>query len=103
KPFAKYIFTERGASMMNSFQVPRVLGNDARKLVEHAPLLLGIALSNEVYQPDELTGLYTLISLGAVVQTIWLTATSLGIGMQFVSTPQEIPAQWALVAGMLGV
>lgn len=103
KPFAKYIFTERGASMMNSFQVPRVLGNDARKLVEHAPLLLGIALSTEVYQPDELTGLYTLISLGAVVQTIWLAATSLGIGMQFVSTPQEIPAQWARVSTLLGV
>lgn len=103
KPFAKYIFTERGASMMNSFQVPRVLGNDARKLVEHAPLLLGIALSNEVYQPGELTGLYTLISLGAVVQTIWLAATSLGIGMQFVSTPQEIPAQWARVSTLLGV
>jgi nitroreductase len=103
KPFAKYIFTERGASMMNTFQVPRVLGNDARKLVEHAPLLLGIALSHEVYQPDELTGLYTLISLGAVVQTIWLAATSLGIGMQFVSTPQEIPAQWARVSRLLGV
>ena len=103
KPFAKYIFTERGASMMNTFQVPRVLGNDARKLVEGSPLLLGIALSHEVYQPDELTGLYTLISLGAVVQTIWLAATSLGIGMQFVSTPQEIPDQWARVAALLGV
>jgi len=103
KPFAKYIFTERGASMMNTFQVPRVLGNDARKLVENSPLLLGIALSHEVYQPGELTGLYTLISLGAVVQTIWLAATSLGIGMQFVSTPQEIPEQWARVSALLGV
>jgi nitroreductase len=103
KPFAKYLFTERGAAMMNTFQVPRVLGNDARKLVEHAPLLLGIALSRELYQPGELTGLYTLISLGAVVQTIWLAATSLGIGMQFVSTPQEIPEQWQRVAELLGV
>ena len=103
KPFAKYIFTERGAAMMNTFQVPRVLGNDARRLVENSPLLLGIALSHEVYKPGELTGLYTVISLGAVVQTIWLTATSLGIGMQFVSSPQEIPAQWALISAMLGV
>ena len=103
RPFAKYLFTERGASMMNTFQVPRVLGNDARKLVENAPMLLGIALSYEVYQPGELTGLYTLISLGAVVQTIWLAATSLGIGMQFVSTPQEIPEQWARVGALLGV
>lgn len=103
KPFTKYLFTDRGAAMMNTFQVPRVLGNDARKLVETSPMLLGVALSHEVYRPGELTGLYTLISLGAVVQTIWLAATSLGIGMQFVSTPQEIPEQWARVAELLGV
>lgn len=103
KPVAKYIFTDRGSQMLNTFQVPRVLGNDARKLVESSPLLLGIALSREMYRPDELTGLYTVISLGAVVQTIWLTATAQGMGMQFVSTPQEIPAQWARVSTLLGV
>lgn len=103
KPLAKYIFTDRGAAMLNTFQVPRVLANDARKLVESSPLLLGVALSREVYQPGELSGLYTLISLGAVVQTIWLAATAQGMGMQFVSTPQEIPAQWARVSTLLGV
>jgi nitroreductase len=103
KPFTKYLFTERGAQMMNTFQVPRVLGNDARKLVANSPMLLGIALSREMYKPAELTGLYTMISLGAVIQTIWLSATALGMGMQFVSTPQEIPEQWALVSSMLGV
>jgi nitroreductase len=103
KPFAKYIFTERGAAVMNTFQVPRVLGNDARRLVENSPMLMGIALSQEVYKPGELSGLYTLISLGAVIQTIWLAATSLGMGFQFVSTPQEIPEKWALISAMLGV
>lgn len=103
RPFAKYIFTDRAASMMKTFQVPRVLGGDARRLIESSPLLLGIALSRDLYQPGELTGLYTLISLGAVVQTIWLTATSLGIGMQFVSTPQEIPAQWQRISALLGI
>jgi nitroreductase len=103
RPFAKYLFTERGSSMMNTFQVPRVLANDARRLVASSPLLLGIALSQELYVPGDLTGLYTTISLGAVVQTVWLTATSLGIGVQFVSTPQEIPAQWARVSALLGV
>lgn len=103
KPFAKYLFTDRGAQVMNTFQVPRVLGNDARRLVASSPMLLGIALSRELYWPGELTGLYTLISLGAVVQTIWLSATALGMGMQFVSTPQEIPENWALVSAMLGV
>ena len=103
RPFAKYVFSERGVAMMRTFRVPSVLGNDARKLVENSPLLLGLALSREVYKPGELTGLYTLISLGAVVQTLWLTATSLGMGMQFVSTPQEIPENWALISTMLGV
>lgn len=103
RPLAKYIFTERGAQMLNTFQVPRVLGNDARKLVENSPMLLGIALSRDLYRPGELTGLYTTISLGAVVQTIWLSATALGMGMQFVSTPQEIPEQWARVSDFLGV
>jgi nitroreductase len=103
KPFAKYLFTERGAHMMNTFQVPRVLGNDARKLVANSPMLMGIALSRELYKPEELTGLYTMISLGAVIQTIWLAATSVGMGFQFVSTPQEIPEQWALVSTLLGV
>lgn len=103
RPVAKYIFSDRGANMLNTFQVPRVLGNDARKLVESSPLLLGIALSRELYRPGELTGLYTLISLGAVVQTIWLAATSFGMGLQFVSTPQELPAQWERVARLLEV
>lgn len=103
KPFAKYIFTEQGTTMLNTFQVPRVLGNNQRKLVESSPVLLGIALSRELYQPNELTGVYTMISLGAVVQTIWLSATSFGIGMQFVSAPQEIPQQWTRVSALLGV
>ena len=103
RPFAKYVFSERGVSMMRTFRVPSVLGNDARKLVENSPMLLGIALSREIYKPGELTGLYTMISLGAVIQTIWLAATSVGMGFQFVSTPQEIPEKWALVSAFLGV
>jgi nitroreductase len=103
RPFAKYVFTERGVAMMKTFRVPSVLGNDARKLVENSPMLLGIALSREIYKPGELTGLYTMISLGAVIQTIWLAATSVGMGFQFVSTPQEIPEKWALVSAFLGV
>lgn len=103
KPFTRYLFSDRGAKIMNHLQVPRVLGNDNRGLVANSPLLLGIALSRELYVPEELTGLYTLISLGAVVQTIWLSATALGIGMQMVSAPQEIPAQWALISTLLGV
>lgn len=103
RPFAKYLFTDQGTPMMNAFQVPRVLGRNQRKLVAGSPLLLGIVLARDLYRPGDLSGLYTTISLGAVVQTIWLTATSLGIGMQFVSSPQEIARHWARVSDMLGV
>lgn len=103
KPFAKYIFTERGGEVMARFQVPRVLGNDARKLVAGSPLILGITLDCSEYKPDDLSGMYSVISLGAVMQTIWLTATSLGIGMQFISTPMEVEGQWERIGQLLGI
>lgn len=103
KPFAKYLFTEQGGKVMNALQVPRVLANDARKLVGESPLILGIALTRDEYKPDELSGLYSLISLGAVVQTIWLTALAQGMGIQFISTPQEIPENWAKLVQLLEI
>lgn len=103
KPFAKYIFTERGGELMAKFQVPKVLGKDARKLVAGSPLILGITLDKTEYKPDDLSGMYSLLSLGAVMQTIWLTATSLGIGMQFISTPMEVEGQWEKITQLLQI
>ncbi len=103
KPFARYVFSPKGGAMMNKFQVPRVLGNDAHKLVAGSPLLLGITLTRVEYQEGELSALYSVISLGAVIQTLWLTATALGIGMQFVSTPMEVEGQWEKIVALLGV
>ncbi len=103
KPFIKYLFSEQGGKVMNAMQVPRVLANDARKLVARSPLLLGITLTRNEYRPGEMSALYSMISLGAVVQTIWLTATAQGMGVQFISTPQEIPENWARISTILGV
>src|SRR4051794_10590439 len=103
KPFARYVFSPKGGAVINKFQVPRVLGNDAHKLVASSPLLLGITLTRSEYQPEELSGLYSVISLGAVIQTIWVTANALGIGMQFVSTPMEVEGQWEKIVTLLGV
>ena len=103
KPFARYVFSEKGGAVINKFQVPRVLGNDAHKLVGTSPLLLGIALTRGEYQPEELSGLYSVISLGAVIQTIWVSANALGIGMQFVSTPMEVEGQWEKIVALLEV
>jgi nitroreductase len=103
KPFARYVFSPRGGAVINKFQVPRVLGNDAHKLVGTSPLLLGITLTRGEYQPQELSGLYSVISLGAVIQTIWVSANALGIGMQFVSTPMEVEGQWEKIVELLEV
>jgi nitroreductase len=103
KPFARYVFSPKGGAMMNKFHVPRVLGNDAHKLVGSSPLLLGITLTRAEYQEGELSALYSVISLGAVIQTLWLTTTALGMGMQFVSTPMEVEGQWEQIVDLLGV
>jgi nitroreductase len=103
KPFARYVLTPKGGAVINKFQVPRVLGHDAHKLVAGSPLLLGITLTRSEYQPDQLSGLYSAISLGAVIQTIWITANALGIGMQFISTPMEVEGQWEKIVELLEV
>ncbi len=103
KPFARYVLSPKGGAVINKFQVPRVLGHDAHKLVGTSPLLLGITLTRGEYQPDQLSGLYSVISLGAVIQTIWVTANALGIGMQFVSTPMEVEGQWEKIVELLKV
>jgi nitroreductase len=103
KPLARYVFSPKGSAVINRMQVPRILGNDAHKLVESSPLLLGITLTRAEYDPLELSGLYSVISLGAVIQTIWITANSLGIGMQFVSTPMEVEGQWEKIVSLLEI
>jgi nitroreductase len=97
------VFTPQGGAIVNKLQVPRVLGKDAHKLVASSPLLLGITLTRREYQEGELSAMYSVISLGAVIQTIWLTATSLGMGMQFISTPMEVEGQWEKIVALLGV
>ena len=41
--------------------------------------------------------------MGAVIQNLWLTTTDVGMGMQFVSTPGEIPEKWKEISDMLNV
>ena len=41
--------------------------------------------------------------MGAVIQTLWLCTTAIGMGMQFISTPGEIPENWKAISDMLKV
>ncbi len=103
KPFVRTIFSEKGGKVMAKFKVPRILGNDEEKLVASSPLLFIISLTKDEYKKDELSGFYSVISMGAVIQTLWLAATALGMGMQFISTPGEIPENWKAISNMLSV
>lgn len=52
-------------------------------------MLFAIALTKEEYRKEELSGFYSVISMGAVIQTLWLVTTAIGMGMQFISTPGD--------------
>ena len=60
-------------------------------------------MTKEEYKREELSGFYSVISMGAVIQTLWLTTTAIGMGMQFISTPGEIPENWKVISDLLNV
>jgi len=103
KPFVRSIFSEKGCKVLAKFKVPRILGNDEEKLVAGAPILFIILLTKDEYKPGELSGFYSVISMGAVIQNLWLSTTALGMGMQFISTQGEIPENWKKISEMIKV
>lgn len=103
KPFVKQIFSETGGKVMAKFKVPRILGNDEEKLVASSPMLFIISLTKDEYKPNALSGFYSTISMGAVIQTLWLATTAIGMGMQFISTPGEIPENWKMITDILNI
>jgi nitroreductase len=103
KPFTKYIFSETGQAMMNRLGVPKTLAEDNRKLVAGSPLLLAVMLDKREYRPGELSGFYSVFGMGAAVENIWLATSELGMGIQFVSTPMEIPENWRKLQELLEV
>lgn len=103
KPFSRQVFSNTGQAVMNRFGVPKTLGEDNRKLVAGSPLLLAVLLDKTEYRPGELSGFYSVFGMGAAVENIWLTTAELGMGIQFVSTPMEIPENWKRLQSLLKV
>ena len=103
RPFTKKVFTPSGQALMNKLRVPQTLGEENRKLVAGSPLLLGVMLDRTEYRPGELSGFYSVFSMGAAMENLWLTTVELGMGIQFVSFPMEVPANWRRVESILGV
>lgn len=103
RPFTGQVFTRRGQKLMNSLGVPKTLGAENAKLVEGSPLLLGVMLDRSEYRPGELSSFYSVFSMGAAMENVWLTTTELGMGIQFVSFPMEAPGRWDEIIRLLRV
>jgi len=89
RPFIRFLFSEKGGEVMNRLRVPYILAIDSRRLITSSPLILAVLLTKEEYRRNELSGMYSMLALGMALENIWLTANSLGIGVQFVSLPME--------------
>jgi len=103
RPFTSQAFTPRGQKLMNSLHVPQTLGAENRKLVAGSPLLLAVLLDRSEYRPGELSSFYSVFSMGAAMENVWLATVELGMGIQFVSFPMEVPGRWAEIERLLEV
>jgi nitroreductase len=103
KPFAKQVMSPTGIAILQRLGVPKILGKDNHDLVKGSPLLLGVMLDKTEYQVDKLSGFYSVFGMGAAMENIWLTTHALGMGIQFISTPMEIPECWAQMKQILRV
>jgi nitroreductase len=103
RPFTGQVFTRRGQKLMNALRVPQTLGEENRKLVAGSPLLLGVMLDRGENRPGELSSFYSIFSMGAAMENVWLTTVELGMGIQFVSFPMEVPGNWERIERLLHV
>jgi nitroreductase len=104
RPFIRYIFSEKGAEVMNKLRVPYILAIDSKRLVSTSPLILAVILTKEEYRKGELSGMYSMLALGMAIENIWLTANSLGVGVQFISLPMEAGGEfWQECVAMIDV
>ena len=75
----------------------------ARRLVAGSPLLLAVMLDRAEYRPGELSSFYSVFSMGAAMENVWLTTGAIGMGIQFISFPMEVPGQWGRIEKIFGV
>ena len=103
RPFTRQVFSGAAQSLMNRLGVPKTLGEDNRKLVAGSPLVLAALLDKAEYRPGELSGFYSIFGMGAAIENVWLATAALGMGIQFISFPMEVPENWDKVQKLLKV
>ena len=67
----------------------KIPANEIATQVREAPLLILITMNTQRKPPGEGSNRWMWLSMGMLIQNILLAATSLGIGIQFVSAPLE--------------
>ena len=103
RPFTRQVFSGAAQGLMNRLGVPGTLGEDNRKLVAGSPLVLAALLDKAEYRPGELSGFYSIFGVGAAIENVWLATAALGMGIQFISFPMEVPENWEKVRRLLKV
>ena len=103
RPFIKQVFSEKVKKYLVNLGVSKMLGRDNKKLVEKSPLILAAMLDKEEYREGQLSGFYSILSLGMAIENIWLSCEKMGMGIQFISTPMEYPSAWKELKSLLKI
>lgn len=103
QPLAKFLVTSDSLRLIREKGVPLLLGLENEKLVKKSPVCLAISLNKEQYNHEGNTDFYSTLSLGMAIENMWLTATSLNIGMQFMSMPMEVSSIWREISELIKV
>ena len=90
KPLLKHA---KHLSILGHLGVGKLPAKEISELVRTSPLLILVLMDNTRYPPGEGGDRWMWLGMGAAVQNLLLTATSLGIGTQFVSAPLERQAE----------
>ena len=86
KPLLKHA---KHLSILGYLGAGKLPAKEISELVRNSPLLILILMDNTRCPPGEGGDRWMWLGMGAAVQNLLLTATSLGIGTQFVSAPLE--------------
>lgn len=103
RPFIKQVMSDSVMKVLSSLGVSKILGEDNRKLIEESPLLLAVMVDRDEYRPGELSAFYCTLSAGMAIEHIWLLCEELNMGIQFISTPMEIPEAWEEIRELLRI
>jgi len=82
----------RHLSFLGHLGAGKLPGNEFAQWVQEAPLLILVLMNNNRRSPGQNGYTWMLLGMGALIQNLHLQATTLNIGLQYVSAPLETEA-----------